>query len=115
MVLSVEHKTYESADQARAKFETSLLKDLHIDAGSPAVTAAFDAWYREVEPLLAPQPIKQEAPRLDPTLLAGRAEVNLMRALLESGLSDRARTEILARRSWICPRVAEKTAEKTGE
>jgi RNA polymerase sigma factor (sigma-70 family) len=116
MVLSLEHKTYESADQARAQFETSLLKDLHMDAGSPAVTAAFDAWYREVEPLLAPQPLKQEAPRLDPALLAGRAEVNLMRALLESGaISDQARAEILARRSWICPRVVEKTAEKTGE
>jgi RNA polymerase sigma-70 factor (ECF subfamily) len=113
-LLSVKTKQFGSAEEARARFQESLLKDLQIaDASSPGVSAAFDAWYREVEPLLAPQHAKQgSVPRVDDVLLAGRAQANLMKMLLESGsLGEQARAQILARQDWMFPQVVEKAGE----
>jgi RNA polymerase sigma-70 factor (ECF subfamily) len=109
-LLSLKPAQYGSAEEARSRFEASLLKDLGIDAGSAPVSAAFDAWYREVEPLLTPRSANDKSlPRMDHVLLAGRAQVNLLKTLLESGgLGDQARAQILAHQQWRLPQVVEK-------
>jgi RNA polymerase sigma factor (sigma-70 family) len=112
-LLSVQQKQYPSVEEARTRFQQSLLKDLQIDAAAvPAASAAFDAYFRDVEPLLTAAPEKS-IPRVPDVLLAGHAQAELFRNLLSApGLSDASRAAILSHATWIYPVISDKAAKK---
>jgi RNA polymerase sigma-70 factor (ECF subfamily) len=112
-ILSAQQQQYASAEEARTKFQQSMLRDLGIDASTAAdLGPAFDAWQREVAPLLEPHADQKGPPRLDDALLAARAQVNLLHRLLEApGIDEKVRAAILAVGSWSFPVVVEKKAQ----
>jgi len=107
--LLAQARTYRSAEDVRSKFPAAILKNYEIDPSlGSSLNEAFDSWYKEVEPLLTPR-AKQGGPRLDETATAGRAQVNLLKRILElPDLSDKTRKAIIADHSWWIPMVVEK-------
>jgi hypothetical protein len=110
-ILSVQPRSFESAEKARSEFQTKFMKELGIDSQlAGALNAPFDEWQHEVEPLLAPGSADRKGQRMDQALIAARAEVNLLKKLLATpGLDDKARVAILALRAWSLPQVQAKT------
>ncbi len=107
--MSAQHRSVESAEAMRAALPKMATEMYGLDAAQ-AVAAAplFDAWLREVEPVLGPPSPDQTGFGVGLTgstaLTTGRAQLKLIQGLLQlPGLSDASRTALLTGGVWFVP------------
>ncbi len=105
--LLAQRKFYGSKEEAKSKYAEQVSKKLGLDAAAnPAVGEALEAWYKEVEPLLDPQP-KGSLLQLGHAVAAGKAQVSFLKKLLAlPNLDEKTRGLILGEFAWQVPQVA---------
>jgi RNA polymerase sigma factor (sigma-70 family) len=108
--ISVRPKPGDSADAVKAMARGSFAEMFGLDAAQTEQAAPlFEAWGRDLEPLLEPGAVDPKAIQGVPALAAARAQLKLMQGLLEMpGLTEASRTAILRENSWLLPVVQKK-------
>ena len=107
--MSAQQRPVESAEAMRAALPEMATDMYGLDAAqAEAAVSLFDAWLREVEPVLGPPSPDQTGFGAGVTgstaLTTGRAQLKLIQGLLQlPGLSDSSRTALLTGGVWLVP------------
>jgi hypothetical protein len=109
--MSAQERPVESAEAMRAALPRMAAEMYDLDAAQAAAAAPlFDAWLREVEPVLGPpspdQPDFGAGLTGSTALTTGEAQLKLVQGLLQlPGLSDASRTALLTGGVWVVPQL----------
>jgi RNA polymerase sigma-70 factor (ECF subfamily) len=107
--MNVQERAVESAEAMRSMLPQMAAELYGLDAAqAEAAAPLFDAWVREVEPVLGPESPDQAGFGVGLTgstaLTTGRAQLKLVQGLLQlPGLSDASRTALLTGSVWLVP------------
>jgi hypothetical protein len=107
--MSAQERSVESAEAMRAALPKMATEMYGLDAAqAEAAAPLFDAWLRELEPVLGPPSPDQTGFGAGLTgstaLTTGRAQLKLIQGLLQlPGLSDASRTALLTGGVWLVP------------
>ncbi len=107
VVLFVKPVNFKSRELVRSRFPSNFAKMYELDSSRlEAQTELLDAWYRDVTPVLEEAADEDELLHIDQVITAGRAQANLIKALLRlDDLSEKSREAMRSGPGWAVPRV----------